>query len=147
MRGSREAKSGKILMQSMREVRLRKHGDYQRVYQESRKYFSASMAYFYALRSAGSSAGPRIGLAAGRVLGHAVERNRIKRRMREAIRVSLPSLTRDVDLVLHPRRAVLTADFSGLCREVSQIFSIIEKADVDKAGSRERSRRARGGER
>jgi ribonuclease P protein component len=115
-------------MQSMSEARLRKHGDYQRVYHQSRKHFSASMSYFYAPRSSGSSEGPRIGLTAGRVLGKAVERNRIKRRMREAIRLSLASLTRDVDVVLHPRRTVLTTDLPGLRREVSKIFSIIQKS-------------------
>jgi ribonuclease P protein component len=69
-----------------------------------------------------------VGLTAGRVLGKAVERNRIKRRMREAVRLNLALLTRDVDVVLHPRRAVLTADFSTLQGEVSRIFAVIEKA-------------------
>ena len=127
-------------MQSMSEARLHKHGDYQRVYHESRKHFSASMSYFYASRSAGSREGPRVGLTAGRVLGKAVDRNRIKRRMREAIRLSLTSLTRDVDVVLHPRRTVLTVDLPGLRREVSKIFSIIQKST-----SLEKSRHAQEG--
>ena len=84
------------------------------------------MTYFFAQRVSGM--GPRVGLTAGRVLGKAVERNRIKRRMREAIRLSLASLTRDVDVVLHPRRTVLTTDLPGLRREVSKIFSIIQKS-------------------
>ena len=69
----------------------------------------SSMTYFFAERSSG--VGPRVGLTAGRVLGKAVDRNRIKRRMREAVRLNLALLTRDVDVVLHPRRSVLTADF------------------------------------
>jgi ribonuclease P protein component len=108
------------------DARLRKHADYQRVYQRSRKHFSPSMTYFFAQRVSGM--GPRVGLTAGRVLGKAVERNRIKRRMREAVRLNLALLTRDVDVVLHPRRAVLTADFSTLQGEVSRIFAVIEKA-------------------
>jgi ribonuclease P protein component len=108
--------------------RLRKHADYQRVYERSRKYFSPSMTYFFAERTSGPGAGPRVGLTAGRVLGKAVERNRIKRRMREAVRRHLPLLTRDVDVVLHPRRTVLTAQFSGLQTEVSRIFTLVEKA-------------------
>jgi ribonuclease P protein component len=108
--------------------RLRKHADYQRVYQRSRKHFSSSMTYFYAERGAGPVSGPRVGLTAGRVLGKAVERNRIKRRMREAVRLSVASLTRDVDVVLHPRRTVLTAQFAGLQEEVSRIFATVQKS-------------------
>jgi ribonuclease P protein component len=109
------------------DFRLRKHADYQRVYQQSRKHFSTSMTYFFADRATGLSSGPRVGLTAGRVLGKAVERNRIKRRMREAVRLNLALLTRDVDVILHPRRTVLTAEFARLQAEVSKIFAAIEK--------------------
>ena len=113
--------------------RLRKHADYQRVYQGSRKHFSSSMTYFFAARAASSAAGPRVGLTAGKVLGKAVDRNRIKRRMRAAVRANLALLTRNVDVILHPRRTVLTVEFSSLEREVSRVFSTVEKSFVDKA--------------
>jgi ribonuclease P protein component len=121
-----------VLRQS--DARLRKHADYQRVYQRSRKHFSRSMTYFFAERTSTALTGPRIGLTAGRVLGKAVERNRIKRRMREAVRVNLALLTRDVDVVLHPRRTVLTAEFLGLQSEVSRIFAMVEKAGEKRDG-------------
>jgi ribonuclease P protein component len=89
------------------------------------------MTYFFAERIAGPALppakGPRVGLTAGRVLGKAFERNRIKRRMREAVRRNLALLTRDVDVILHPRRTVLTAEFDRLQGEVGKIFSLIEK--------------------
>jgi ribonuclease P protein component len=85
------------------------------------------MTYFFAERPATLVGGPRVGLTAGRVLGKAVDRNRIKRRMREAVRLNLALLTRDVDLVLHPRRNVLTAEFAGLQSEVAKIFVTVEK--------------------
>jgi ribonuclease P protein component len=105
--------------------RLRKHADYQRVYKAARKQFSPSMTWFYALQpEAGVKVhpGPRVGLTAGRVLGNAVERNRIKRRMREAIRHNLPLLPLHADLVLHPRRIVLEIEFAQLRTEIERIF-------------------------
>ena len=87
------------------------------------------MTYFFAERPSLQAplAGPRVGLTAGRVLGKAVDRNRIKRRMREAVRLSLTLLTRNVDIVLHPRKTVLTTEFTQLQSEVSKIFTVIEK--------------------
>jgi ribonuclease P protein component len=110
-----------------RSARLRKHADYQRVYRESRRYSSASMNYFFRARSSEDPSGlePRVGLTAGRVLGGAVERNRIRRRMREAVRLHLNELPPRVDVVLHPRRTVLDMEFARLEREVSRIFSSV----------------------
>ncbi len=110
--------------------RLRRHAEYQRVYREGRKQSSASMSYFFALRAASSPvpAGPRVGLTAGRVLGKAVERNRIKRRMREVVRRQIGAVRANVDIVLHPRKAVLTAEFAKLEREVARIFNAVQTA-------------------
>jgi ribonuclease P protein component len=118
--------------------RLRKHADFQRVYREGRKQFSPSMSYFYALRGAGSQtpAGPRVGLTAGKVLGKAVERNRIKRRMRDIVRRQVPIVSADVDIVLHPRRSVLTVEFAKLESEVVRIFSNVQSV-IDKTKSRQ----------
>jgi ribonuclease P protein component len=110
--------------------RLRKHADYQRVYQASRKQFSKQMSYFVATRPADchfTEPTPRIGLTVGKVMGKAVDRNRIKRRMREAVRRNLAELTAPVDVILHPRRSVIDLDFALLDREVANVFRSIQK--------------------
>jgi ribonuclease P protein component len=98
---------------------LRKHADYQRAYEAGRKHQSASMSWFLA---PGTTDGPRVGLTAGKVLGKAHERNRIKRRMKEVLRRHLELLPPGCDLILHPRRAVLTMDFKKLEAEVVRIL-------------------------
>jgi ribonuclease P protein component len=113
---------------SWKDARLRKHSDYQRVYKATRKQFSASMTWFLADQPTANTdsevglAGPRVGLTAGKVLGKAHERNRIKRRMREVVRHNLAALPGGVDLILHPRRSVMTMDFVKLDAEVLRIF-------------------------
>jgi ribonuclease P protein component len=106
---------------SLRGARLRKHADYQRVYAASRKHQSASMSWFLAAQPTPASA-PRVGLTAGKVLGKANERNRIKRRMREVLRRHIQLLPTGCDLVLHPRRTVLSLDFTKLDAEVVRIL-------------------------
>ncbi len=118
--------------------RLHKHADYQRVYRTGRRNSLPLMTYFFALReeTAPSSAttkglvdaGPRIGLTTGRVLGKAVDRNRIKRRMREAVRRNVYLLSGAVDVILHPRRAVLEAEFASIDREVARAFQSVQHA-------------------
>jgi ribonuclease P protein component len=121
-------------VQSLSGVRLRKHADYQAAYSASRKHQSSSMSWFLALRTseaisgaspdvASSFTGPRVGLTAGKVLGKAHERNRIKRRMREVLRSHVDLLPANADLILHPRRTVLTMDFAKLEAEVLRILS------------------------
>jgi ribonuclease P protein component len=112
-------------------LRLRKHADYQRVYGASRKQFSKQMAFFYSVRPEGrrsDTPGPRIGLTVGKVLGNAVERNRIKRRMRECVRRHAATLTYPVDVILHPRRTALTLEAARLDEEVARIFRTIQSA-------------------
>jgi len=119
--------------------RLRKHADYQLVYKAGRKQFSKQIAYFHALRPAerrSDTPGARIGLTVPKALGKAVDRNRIKRRMREAVRAALPLLSSPVDVILHPRRSVIDLDFQLLKREVAQIFRSVQAA-CDRTAAKE----------
>jgi ribonuclease P protein component len=115
------------LLHSLTGLRLRKHADYQRAYAASRKRQSASMSWFLAPQQPAYAGAPlptvpRVGLTAGKVMGKAHERNRLKRRMREALRRHTDLLPTGCDLILHPRRFVLTMDFTKLEAEVVRIL-------------------------
>jgi ribonuclease P protein component len=110
-----------------RDWRLHRHADYQRVYKATRKQHASLFTWFAVARTPGLERGPRVGLTAGRVLGNAVERNRIKRRMRASVRENLALLIADVDLVLHPKRSVLEAEYSVLTAELRRIFLRIQR--------------------
>lgn len=78
---------------------------------------------FFFLPRAGQ--GARVGFTVGRGLGGAVERNRIKRRLREAVRRERQRLEAGVDVVVNPKKSVLQAEFLELTREVAQAFEAI----------------------
>jgi ribonuclease P protein component len=56
----------------------------------------------------------RFGLATGRRLGGAVVRNRVRRRIREALRVMAPSFQPGWDVLIIARPAIVGADHEAL---------------------------------
>lgn len=126
--------------------RLRKHAEYQRVYQASRKQFGKQLSYFFLLRPplgpdgsplrAVDPKAPRVGFTVSKAMGKAVDRNRIKRRMREAVRCQLPLLRLPVDVVFHPRRSVIDLDFPTLKHEVASAFQAIQRTSSSRSPSR-----------
>ena len=117
--------------QTLAHSRLRKHADYLRAYAAGRKRHSAAMSWFLApapqtvpqtTEGVFAPAASRVGLTVGKIMGKAHERNRIKRRMREALRRHIDLLPEGFDLILHPRRTVITMEFAQLEREVVRIL-------------------------
>ena len=120
---------------------LLKHADFRRVYENGKRHFSGNMTVFYLHRAAlapentstaavelpvAEVMGARIGFTVSSALGGAVERNRIRRRTREAVRQHYSLLAgRIVDVVINPKKSVLKADFAGLSQEVARAFTVI----------------------
>ncbi len=76
---------------------------------------------------------PRLAVSAGRSLGRAVERNRAKRLLREAIRPNLPMILPGWDCLFLARRPVLTAPFSDTRSAVTTLLHrahLWKEADV-----------------
>jgi len=116
-----------------RSARLLRHADFERVYKQGKRHFSASMTVFYLDRRAAGPdkrpaiSGMRIGFTVGRALGGAVQRNRMKRRLREAVRLIGPAPGVSVDIVINPKKKILATGFDAVLNEVSQAFVVIEK--------------------
>jgi ribonuclease P protein component len=47
--------------------------------------------------------------------------------MRSVVRRHLPELARPLDLVLHPRKSVLTLKFVQLDAEIRQVFAAVQR--------------------
>lgn len=97
-----------------RSARLRRRGEFTGVFDRGTKRHGRLMTVV-ALATASSA--PRIGIAASRKLGGAVDRNRAKRRLREVFRQAAVSVP--VDVVVIPRRELLDAPFDLVAQELA----------------------------
>ncbi len=69
-----------------------------------------------------SSSDVRFGLATGRSLGGAVVRNRVRRRIRETLRVMAPSFQPGWDVLIIARPALVAADHEALVEALERLF-------------------------
>ncbi|MBL8230623.1 MAG: ribonuclease P protein component [Bryobacterales bacterium] len=95
--------------------------DFRSVYDQGTRFTCALFTAF--CLSHDRQAGPRIGFTLPRALGKAVRRNRMKRRIREAIRVRLPRIAARWDIVINPRRSALEAQWGSIEKEVERLVS------------------------
>ncbi len=101
---------------------LLRSSDFRGVYDRGSRFSTPLFAAFLRVRL-GEGEGPRIGFTTPRALGGAVSRNRIKRRMREAIRLRLGLIAPKWDIVINPRKSVLDASWETIGRELDKLVS------------------------
>lgn len=94
-----------------RSFRLTRSADFKRVRNDGKSYAHPLLVLLVA---ASEQEHARVGISAGKSLGGAVQRNRAKRLIREAIRPFLASIPASLDLVFIARKPVLTSDFKTI---------------------------------
>ena len=115
--------SAPVLRPSPAPARLKSRADFLRVASGRRVYGRCVGMQVYRRGDDGYGVPEcRIGLTVTKKVGGAVERNRIKRRLREALRS--PGLATDTahDYVLVARRDALTVTFAGLVADLRKCF-------------------------
>lgn len=97
---------------------VRKRADFELIYKTGFKRSGRLMTMFTREREAGPA---RLGIAATRKMGAAVERNRAKRLVRELFRHHKPVTS--VDVVVVPRREILAAPYERIETEFRSLLA------------------------
>ncbi len=100
--------------------RIRKRKEFRLVYETGRKISKRGFVAFCLYRA--DAAPTRAGFTTPRALGKANRRNRIRRRVREAVRISLERLPVGWSLVFNPRRIAGELPFAEVLAEVGQVL-------------------------
>lgn len=109
------------------QYRIRHTADFRRAYQQR---VSAADGRIVVFGHANGLAHPRLGVSASRRLGIAVVRNRWKRLLREAFRLTRPQLPAGIDLIVIPRPNVeptLAGLLDSLPRVAARVARKIER--------------------
>ena len=106
-------------------TRLRRRADFQRAQRGRRAQAESFVLQARARAEAeADAAGPRVGFTVTRKIGGAVERNRIRRRLKAALAAAgAIAPAADSDYVLVARRPALTRRFAALVVELERAFA------------------------
>jgi ribonuclease P protein component len=102
-----------------RACRLVRRAEYDAVYREGRRRSGREFTAF--IRPNGLDLS-RFGWSIKKALGGAVRRNRIRRRLREILRLHRQEIAPGWDVVIHPRSSAATADFPALTQELLKVL-------------------------
>jgi ribonuclease P protein component len=117
--------------------RLTRRAEYQRVSRGRRASVETFTLQSRRREQTGQEAvpGARVGLTVTKGVGGAVERNRVRRRLKEALRAAAPlEAEGDHDYVLMARREALGRRFAALVDDVRTAFRAARRGDADGRG-------------
>ena len=101
-----------------------RRSEYEAVYRDGKRRSSGQFIVFYRANGLEHS---RFGISVKKALGGAVVRNRIRRRIREILRLNNSEIPSGWDIVIHPRSSVAGAPFAPLTAELVRLLESVAK--------------------
>jgi len=103
---------------------LKKNNEFKRLYNKGKSAASKHAVVYF--RRNGRMTGNRLGITVSTKLGGAVQRNRIRRRLKEIYRLNESRLASGYDIVIVARMASRTVSFRELEASVMSLFNKLQ---------------------
>ncbi|MFA5675631.1 MAG: ribonuclease P protein component [Christensenellales bacterium] len=103
-----------------REYSLRRNKEFKYVYRKGR---SVSDSYMVLIYVPTKTSHLKVGFSVSRKLGNSVQRNKIKRRMKEAFFSALDNVSRNCLLIFTPREKAKHIDYQEIQRSVLKLLN------------------------
>jgi ribonuclease P protein component len=113
-----------------RKLRLRKREDFNVVYRYGRSFANSQFVVYWRRRSQKGTF--RMGVSASSKLGGAVVRNRLRRMVKEIVRLNAGKLLEDTDLILIVRKPALSLPYKEM---EGSILHVLRKAGLLKGST------------
>ena len=101
-----------------RAVRLVRRGEFDAVYRTGKRKSNSHFTVFFRANQMPYS---RFGFSIKKEIGGAVVRNRIRRRVREIVRLHREEIEAGWDLVIHPKKVVVRSEFGVVTSEFLRV--------------------------
>lgn len=106
-----------------RKLRLRKREDFNVVYRYGRSFANSQFVVYWRKRAPDKASGTfRMGVSASSKLGGAVVRNRLRRMVKEIVRLNADKVIADIDLILIVRKPALSLPYKEMERSVLHVL-------------------------
>ncbi|TJY41702.1 ribonuclease P protein component [Cohnella pontilimi] len=112
-----------------RKMRLRKREDFNRIYRHGHSFANSQFVVYW--RKQTEQGCFRLGVSASSKLGGAVVRNRMRRRVKEIVRLNAGKLQEQFDLILIVRKPALRLAYKEM---EGSVLHVLRKAGLMKGG-------------
>ena len=113
-----------------RKLRLRNREDFSRIYRQGRSFANSQFVVYWRKRPETEQF--RLGISASSKLGGAVVRNRLRRMVKEIVRLNAHKLNDETDLILIVRKPALSLPYIEMEKSV---LHVLRKAGLLKGSS------------
>ena len=105
-----------------KEYRVKKEYEFQRVFREGESVANRQLVLYVYPKP--EQAHFRVGLSVGKKIGNAVERNQVKRYIRQALLELEPAIQSDIDFLLIARKDIQTKTFHEVKSSIIHVMNI-----------------------